>query len=301
MSSVSRWLTAAVAAAGLCAVAAPVSAGAQSAVCGHSVRPPSHPALRVCADPNNLPFSNQQQQGFENDLAHLVASDLGMTVAYTWAPQRSRFFRKTLLAGACDVVMGVPSQMEIASTTSPYYRATYVFVSRRDRHLDICSFDDPRLHGMRIGVHSIGDDNANLPPATALAHRGMARNVAGYSIYGNLSEANPPADLIRAVAAREVDIAVAWAPLAGYFAQRSSVPLELTPVCPSPADTVLGFTFDISMGVRRGDTALRDKLNGEIERRRPEIQRLLTSYGIPLLPLGATDAPGKPAAAAESE
>ncbi len=297
MSLASKWLMAALCG-GLCAVPAVVGAQAQSTAPAASA---AASVLRVCADPNNLPYSNQQQQGFENDLAQLVARDLGMDVSYTWAPQRSRFFRKTLLAGACDVVMGVPSQMEIASTTAPYYRATYVFVSRRDRHLHICSFDDPRLRAMRIGVHSIGDDTTNLPPANALASRGMARNVAGYSIYGNLSEANPPADLIKAVASKDVDIAVAWAPLAGYFAQHSAVPLDLTPVCPSSADAALTFTFDISMGVRRGDTALRDKLNTEIERRRPEIQRLLASYGIPMVPLPATDAPAKPATAAESE
>jgi quinoprotein dehydrogenase-associated probable ABC transporter substrate-binding protein len=257
--------------------------------------------LRVCSDPNNLPFSNHQQKGFENDLARMVAHDLGMTLSYTWAPQRSRFFQKTLLAGICDVAMGLPSRMDLASTTVPYYRSTYFFVARRDRISNICSFDDPRVRQMRIGVHSIGDDNANLPPATALADRGLARNVVGYSIYGNLAQPNPPAELIRAVADGDVDVAVAWGPLAGYFAQRSAAPLKLTPVCPSPSDAALGFAFDISMGVRHGDTRLLDRLNAEIERRRPEIGQLLQKYGIPTLPLDPARPAGKAAVTAKSE
>ena len=237
--------------------------------------------LRVCADPNNLPFSNQQQQGFENKLAEMVARDLDKTVTYAWFPQRSKFFRKTLEANACDVVMGVPEHIEAASATVPYYRSTYVFVSRRDRNLRISSFDDPRLKDLRIGVHSIGDNDANLPPATALAHRGLASNVVGYSIYGNLAEPNPPGDLVKAVADKSVDVAVVWGPLGGYFAKQIAVPLDLTPVCMPTPDAGLQFTFDIAMGVRRGDAELQRKLNAEIERHRPEIHKLLTSYGVP--------------------
>jgi mxaJ protein len=288
-------LVAAVLSGALCA--APLLARGQA-----PAQPPASPTtLRVCADPNNLPFSNEQEQGFENELAHLVASDLGMNVAYTWAPQRSKFFQRTLLAGVCDVVLGVPSHIPIASTTQPYYRSTYVFVSRRDRGLQtICSFDDPRLRSMHIGIHSLGDTDGNLPPAMALAARGLASNLRPYSIFGNLSAPNPPADLIKAVADKSVDIAVAWGPLAGYFAQKSSVPLAVTPVCSAPQDARLAFSFEISMGVRYGDPELRAKLNSEIERRRPEIQHLLASYGVPMLPLNAAAAPVNSAHAANA-
>src|SRR5579875_3739373 len=113
--------------------------------------------LRVCSDPNNMPWSNQQQQGFENKLADLIAHDLGMQVSYVWYAQGEKFFRRTLNAGVCDVVMGVPSGFDEASTTRPYYRSTYAFVARRDRDLRIASLDDPRLRTLRIGVHVLGD------------------------------------------------------------------------------------------------------------------------------------------------
>src|SRR6185437_8518795 len=144
--------------------------------------------LRVCADPNNLPFSNRAQRGFENQLADMVAHDLGMTVSYYWFPQRSKFFKKTLNAGNCDVVMGLPTNIDVANTTVPYYHSSYVFVSRRDRHLNVKSMDDPRLHQLRSGVHVTGDEEDNLPPVNALIRRGIVRNIVGYNIYGNLDE-----------------------------------------------------------------------------------------------------------------
>ena len=239
------------------------------------------PILRVCADPNNMPYSNQQKQGFENQIARLVASDMGMELQYVWFPQRESFFRKTLDAGVCDVVMGVPSGLENAATTRPYYVSSYVFLSRRDRHLRIASFDDPRLRTLRIGVHILGDQNDSLPPVHALIRRGIVHNLVGYSIFGNLEERNPPADLIRAVINREVDVAVVWGPLAGYFAQHSPVPLEVTPIMGDPVEPMMPMTYSIGMGVRPQDEQLRQRLDAELERRQPDIQRLLASYGIP--------------------
>ncbi|HET9100185.1 MAG TPA: substrate-binding domain-containing protein [Acidobacteriaceae bacterium] len=239
--------------------------------------------LRVCADPNNLPFSNRAQQGFENHLAQMVAKDLGMRVSYDWFPQRSAFFRKTLNAGQCDVVMGVPSGIPVASTTIPYYRSSYVFVTRRASHLDLTSLDDPRLHQLRIGVHITGDQDSSLPPVNALLRRGIVRNLVGYSIYGTLSEKNPPSDLIQAVAQKKVDVAIAWGPMAGYFARRASVPLAVNPVDVVSPDPKMPFTFAISMGVRHGDRALLQQLNAEIQRREPQIRQMLKSYGVPLL------------------
>jgi mxaJ protein len=238
--------------------------------------------LRVCADPNNLPFSNERLEGFENALAALIAKDLGRTVRYTWWPQRRGFIRSTLGAGRCDVVMGVPSAFELAQTTAPYYRSTYVFVARRDRKLDIRSFDDPRLRELTIGLHAIGDDYSNVPPAQALGARGLAENVRGYSIYGAYSQRDPPRALIDAVALGEVDVAIAWGPLAGYFAQRSKVPLDITPVSPSLDRTGLPMTFEISMGVRRNEAELRSELEQVLERRKSDVRRLLTRFGVPL-------------------
>lgn len=244
--------------------------------------------LRVCADPNNMPFSDQAGQGFENRLAEMVARDLGMRVSYFWYPQRAAFFKKTLNADRCDVVMGVPSGIPVASTSVPYYRSTYVFVSRRDRHLDIASMDDPRLKTLRIGVHITGDQDSNLPPVNALLRRGIVRNLVGYSIYGHLDEKNPPADLIRAVAQNKVDIAIAWGPMAGYFARRSPVPLVVTPVDVVSPNPNIPFSFAISLGVRRGDSGLLRQLNAELKRRRARIHKLLESYGVPLLGAGTT-------------
>jgi mxaJ protein len=236
--------------------------------------------LRVCADPNNLPFSNATEEGFENALARLIAAELGVDVSYTWWPQRRGFIRNTLRAKQCDVVIGVPAAYELAQTTKPYYRSTYVFVTRKDGpHID--SLDDPALRKLRIGVHVVGDDGSNVPPAQALANRGVVANIRGYSIYGDYSQPDPPRALIDAVAREEVDVAIAWGPLAGYFASREAVPLVVTAVPPDASP--LPMSFAIAMGVRRGDDELKARLDSVLERRREDIRALLTRYGVPLL------------------
>jgi len=239
--------------------------------------------LRVCADPNNLPYSNQQKKGFENRIADLIAKDLGTNVEYFWLPQREAFFKKTLNAGVCDVVMGVPAGIDQAASTRPYYRSTYVFVARKDRNLTIRSFDDPRLRRLKIGVHILGEQDDSLPPVHALTSRGIVKNLVGFSIFGNLTEKNPPADLIRAVEDGTVDVAVAWGPMAGYFAQQSKVPLELTPVNKDAEHPDLPFAFDIGIGVRQSDPALRNRLDSELVRRKSQIEDILRSYGVPQL------------------
>jgi mxaJ protein len=236
--------------------------------------------LRVCADPNNLPFSNARGEGFENRLAELVARDLGARVQYTWWAQRRGYIRNTLKAGRCDVLMGVPTGLGPVLLTRPYYRSTYAFVTRRSLPR-IASLDDPRLHQLRVGVQLIGDDFANTPPAAALTHRGIVRNVRGYTVYGDYREASPPSRIVRAVSDGEIDVAIVWGPLAGYFARRSPVPLRVVPVTPEIDVPYLPFVFDIGMGVRREDAALRDTLDGVIRRRRREIDRLLADYGVP--------------------
>jgi mxaJ protein len=239
--------------------------------------------LRVCADPNNLPFSNERGEGFENRLAELVAREMGATVRYTWWAQRRGFVRNTLRAGTCDVIMGVPSSYELVRPTRPYYRSTYVFVYAKDRPLDLRSLDDAVLRTARVGVHIIGDDYANAPPAHALSNRGIVSNVVGYSIYGDYAQPNPPARLVEAVAARDVDVAIVWGPLAGYFAKRSAVPLEIVPVSPAIDLPFLPFVFDIAMGVRREDEALQQELDAILERRADDIRALLEEYGVPVV------------------
>lgn len=239
--------------------------------------------LRICADPNNLPYSNEQQQGFENRIAGLIAKDLAMDATWFWFPQRGKFFEQTLNRGVCDVVMGVPSGMDEAATTRPYYRSGYVFVTRKDRHLNIDSFDDPRLRTLKIGVQILGDQDDSLPPVHAFTSRGIVRNLVGFSIFGNLNEKNPQSELIRAVENGKVDLAAAWGPMAGYFAQRSKVPLELTSVDADRMHPNLPFAFDIAIGVRIGNTELKQKLDAELMRRHAEIEQILRSYGVPLL------------------
>ena len=237
--------------------------------------------LRVCADPNNLPFSNQRGEGLENRIAELVAREQNSTVHYEWWAQRRGFVRNTLREGRCDLIVGVPAGYDPVLTTRPYYRSTYVFVSRTDRHLRIDSFDDPRLRQLKIGVQLIGDDGANAPPAHALARRGIIRNVVGYTIYGDYSEPNPPARLIDAVASGAIDLAIAWGPLAGFFASREPIALTITPLAMPTDFPGLRFTFAIAMGVRKGDTALRDELNLILDKRRAEIKKILDDYGVP--------------------
>ena len=253
------------------------------ACAGKSAAAPVSPPreLRVCADPNNLPYSNRRLEGFENRLAEMVARDLHATVRYTWWPQHRGFIRNTLKAGTCDVLLGLPSSVELALTTRPYYRSTYVFVYRRDHAITVRSFDDPALRRLRVGVQMIGDDGVNSPPAHALANRGMTANVVGYSVYGDYAQPDPPARIVSAVARGEVDVAVVWGPLAGYFAPRQGVPLALVPVLPQIDRPYLPFVFDVSMAVRRGDDALRAELDSFIERRQGEIDALLALYGVP--------------------
>jgi mxaJ protein len=258
-----------------------VAVAAGTVSCGHARAATATTELRVCADPNNLPFSNERGEGFENRIADLVARDLGKKVSYTWWAQRRGFVRNTLNADECDLLIGVPSSFERTLTTTPYYRSTYVFVTRRDRHLKIASFDDPVLRRLKIGVQMIGDDFTNTPPAHALSKRHIIQNVRGYTVYGDYRQANPPARIIDAVARGDVDVAVAWGPLAGYFAQREPVALDITPVSPQIDLPFLPFVFDISMGVRRADTTLRNRLNTIIERRKDAIDSILSDYGVP--------------------
>jgi mxaJ protein len=241
--------------------------------------------LRVCSDPNNLPFSNQREEGFENRLANLIAAELGETVRYTWRAQHRGFIRNTLAAGVCDVVMAMPEGAGQVLTTRPYYRSTYVFVYRKDRRLQVRSLDDPVLRKLRIGVQLVGADYTNTPPVHALSRRGIVKNLVGFSVLGDYSQPNPPARIMDAVIAREVDLGIVWGPLAGYFAKRAPVRLEIVPLTPSVDPPGLHFAFDIALAVRRGDEKLRRQLQEVLDRRRSSIDSMLTDYGVPLLPI----------------
>jgi quinoprotein dehydrogenase-associated probable ABC transporter substrate-binding protein len=238
-------------------------------------------ALRVCSDPNNLPFSNQRKEGFENRIAELVARDMGRVLRYTWWAQRRGFVRNTLNAHLCDLIIGVPAGYDPVLTTRPYYRSTYAFVWRADKPLGIRTFDDPRLKTMRVGVPVVGDDYAATPPAEALLRRGIVTNVVGFSVYGDYRQPNPPARLIDAVAKGDIDVAIAWGPLAGYFAHRIKR-LEVVPIAPE-SEPGVRLAFAIAMGVRRRDTALRDSLDAILVKRRSEIETILDRYGVPRL------------------
>jgi quinoprotein dehydrogenase-associated probable ABC transporter substrate-binding protein len=237
--------------------------------------------LRVCADPDNLPYSNRAGQGFENKLAEMAAKDLGTTVSYTWFPQRSGFLRNTLDAGECDVVMGIPDVGGVDATRS-YYRSGYVFVSRMDRGLTLSSMRDPALRTLRIGVPLVGADGAGTPPAVALGMEGITDNVEGFPVYGDGPQEQAAAP-IEAVANKTIDIAAVWGPIGGYYAAHLPVPMRVTPISDTTDFLPQTFEFPISMAVRTEDDDLKDRLDAFIRRNKAEIAALLTSYGVPLL------------------
>jgi mxaJ protein len=240
--------------------------------------PPAGRTLRVCADPDNYPFTRAQGDGFENRIADVIANELGATLEYTWSAQRRGFFRTTLKARRCDVVLAVPAGFEMTRTTHPYYRSSYVFLSRADRKLRISSLDDPRLSRLKIGVQLIGDDGANTPPAHALARRGIVDNVVGYSVFAG------PDDIATAVARGDIDVAIVWGPRASSFARASRPRLVVTPMR-AASDDGLALAFDIAMGVRHPDAALAADLDRAITARQGDIDRILDAYRVPRMPI----------------
>jgi len=247
--------------------------------------------LRVCADPNNLPFSTRDERGFENRIAKLLAHDLHARVEYTWWAQRRGYARNTVSADKCDVWIGVAQGVATLDTTAAYYRSSYVFVTRRDRDLDIRSFDDPRLRTLTIGVQMIGNDSSNTPPAHALARRGIIDNVRGYMIYGNYRDAAPEAPIVAAVERGDIDAAIVWGPLAGYFVKRAEVPLRMTPVEPQSDGPQWPMAFDIAVGVRHGAEPLKREIEAALQREHDAIARVLDDFGVPQLPLAPAAQP----------
>jgi mxaJ protein len=232
--------------------------------------------LRVCADPDNMPFSNARGEGFENRIAALVAQDMHATLTYAWIALRRGFVRKSLGAGLCDVLIGVPVDFDRVSTTRPYYRSEYVFVHRR--HTPAPAFDDPALRAMRLGVQLIGNDLAATPPGLALASRGVVANVTGFTVYGDGPAA---ARMVAAIEDGRLDGGLAWGPQAAWFAANAHPPLEVTPVRAPEDMRAVPFDYGIAMGVRRGNAALRDALDAVIARRQADIDAILDAFAVP--------------------
>jgi quinoprotein dehydrogenase-associated probable ABC transporter substrate-binding protein len=232
-------------------------------------------ALRVCADPNNLPFSNQQGEGFENEIAELIAGRLGVPVTYTWYPQTMGFVRNTLRAYLCDLVMGVASANELLQNTNPYYRSTYVLAYRTadgDRFADL---DGPGMRDARIGVI------AGTPPTNLLAERGLLAKVQPYQLLVDTRFYHPGEDMIDDLAAGRIDAALLWGPIAGYWASRQDEPITLAPLHGDQPGQRLDFR--ISMGIRPGEPGWKLELNDLIRELQPEITAILERYGVPLL------------------
>jgi quinoprotein dehydrogenase-associated probable ABC transporter substrate-binding protein len=234
------------------------------------------PELRVCADPANLPYSQRDESGFENRIAKLAAEDLGMRLSWFWQEQTRGFVRKTLGAGECNVFIGVPAGFDKVLRTRPYYRSTYVAVTRHGAP-PFAGFDPAGLQARRFGVQLIGNDLAASPPGYALAKGGAVDNVTGFLVYGD-----GPAGkrMIDAVAGGSIDVALVWGPQAGWFARRSKVALDVAPV-QAPAGLAMPFEYAIAMGVRKGDTVLRDRLDGFLVRRKADIDAILDDYAVP--------------------
>lgn len=238
--------------------------------------------LRVCADPDNMPFSNMQHQGFENRIAAVVAKDLGVQLTYVWQRMGRGFVREYIDKGQCDLVIGIPAHYRPLLTTTPYYRSSYVFVVPRQPAFRSISLDSPDLRGLKIGVQVL--DENYTPPGAALARRGLQAEIVGFDTTGENADS-----IVRAVAKHQVDVAVVWGPLAGYFTQRYGSALRLIPLEPEVDPPGLPFTFAISMGVRKGNVALRNELEEVLTRHKDEITRILAEYAVPQLPLAPTD------------
>jgi mxaJ protein len=251
-----------------------------TALCAQSAQSDELP-LRVCADPNNLPYSNSAGEGFENKIVSLIAGYLHRPLEFVWRAERRGFVREGLNAGECDLVAAIPLGAPMALTTRPYYRSTYVFVSKPSEP-PVSSLDDSSLKTRTIGVQLVGDNGMNSPPAHALAERGIIGNVRGYMVYGDYRDDHPLSEIVHAVAVGDVDVAAVWGPVAGYFAAKEKPPLVVTSIAGS-VEARLPMTFDIAMGVRRTDKELKAEVDHALTSLAPQIHMILASYRVPVL------------------
>jgi quinoprotein dehydrogenase-associated probable ABC transporter substrate-binding protein len=246
--------------------------------------------LRVCADPNNLPFSNEKGEGFENKIVELLAAKLDKKLAYVWYPQATGFVRNTLGAHRCDLIPGFPQGDELVQSTNPYYRTAYALVVKSGAGLDdLDTLRDPRLKEKRIGIV------AGTPPATYLAVNGLMKNAKPYPLVVDTRVDSSAQAMMRDLASGEIDVAVLWGPMAGYYAKQASQPMRVTLLLKDTGGPQL--SFRIAMGVRAADQNWKRQLNGLIAENQGELNRLLLGFGVPLLdekdrPI-AVDAPAR--------
>ncbi len=261
-----------IAALGLALMAAP--SGAQAPGLGSSAELVDPHTFRVCADPHDLPFSNQAGEGFENKLAELFASKLGEPTSYTYFPQVIGFVRNTLNALRCDVVMGDVIGDDLMQTTNPYYRTTYALVFKPGNGLDgIETLEDPRLKGKHIGII------AGTPPSNILVQQGLMALARPYALTVDTRIEVPSQIMVNDIAAGQIDAGVLWGPIAGYYSQRVTPHLMVVPLLKEQSR----MDFRIAMGVRHSDQDWKRKLNRLIAENQPEIDRILQQYGVPLL------------------
>mgnify|MGYP001337760835 CR=1 FL=1 len=230
-------------------------------------------ALRVCMDGNNMPFSNEAGDGFENRVAELMAEDMGVPLVYVWAPQVMGFVRNTLELRVCDVIIGAVAGYEFVQNTNEYYRSVYALVVPEASGIEATSLEDPSLKGLRIGVV------AETPPMVAL--RGTGAVVVGYPLMVDTRVRAPVRDAVEDVAAGNTDGAVLWGPLAGHYASRQDPPLRILPLVDDTSGARLDYR--ITMGIRRGEPHWKDWINDFIDRHQEEIHIILSEYQIPLL------------------
>jgi quinoprotein dehydrogenase-associated probable ABC transporter substrate-binding protein len=244
--------------------------------------------LRVCADPRNLPFSNEKGEGFENKLAELFAEKLQKKLDYMYFPQATGFVRMTLGAHRCDVIMGFPQGDELVQGTNPYYRTAYALVAKPGSGLDeVNTLDDARLKGKHIGIV------AGTPPATNMAANGLMTNAKPYPLMIDTRFDSSAEAMIGDLMSGTIDAGILWGPMAGFYAKRASPPLHVTPLVRETSGPRL--TFRIGMGVRPADQNWKRLLNRLIQENQPAINKILLDFGVPLLdesdrPLGSETA-----------
>jgi quinoprotein dehydrogenase-associated probable ABC transporter substrate-binding protein len=232
--------------------------------------------LRVCADPRNLPFSNQNGEGFENKLAEFLGTKLNKEVVYTWYPQAPGFVRNALAALKCDVIIGYPQGSDVVQTTNPYYRTTYALVFKPGRGLDdIKTLADPRLKEKRLGVV------AGTPPSTYMATSGLMARAKPYPLVVDTRFDNSIELMIKDLVAGDIDVGVLWGPLAGYYAKQSKEPLVVVPLTHEESGPPM--VFRIAMGVRPSDQQWKRQLNQTIQQNQAAINHILLGFGVPLL------------------
>lgn len=231
--------------------------------------------LRVCADPHHLPFSNDKGEGFENKIAALFAKKLGKSLAFTYYPDSTGFVKNTLNAMRCDVVMGVAQGFEMVQTTNPYYRTTYVLVTKKDSDIaGVTSLTDPKLKDKRLGV------TAGSAPATYFVLDGLIDKAKSYPLFVDTRFTSPENDMLKDLAAGKIDGAILWGPIGGYLAKNSTTPLNVTPLLKETGGPQM--IVRISMGVRHSDQNWKRTLNKLIADNSSEINDILRSYGVPL-------------------